>query len=42
MDNVYFDLTKEGIVLLKNDNNTLPLLSTDNVSVFGRCQYDLF
>ena len=42
MDNVYFDLTKEGIVLLKNDNNTLPLSNTDNVSVFGRCQYDLF
>ena len=32
----------EGIVLLKNDKNTLPLKQTDVVSVFGRCQNDWF
>lgn len=26
----------EGIVLLKNENNTLPLTEQDKVSVFGR------
>lgn len=32
----------EGIVLLKNERNTLPLKGTDRVAVFGRCQYDWF
>ncbi len=32
----------EGIVLLKNDNNVLPLNETDTVSVFGRVQNDWF
>ncbi len=31
----------EGIVLLKNEDNTLPL-SMEPVAVFGRCQYDSF
>ena len=32
----------EGIVLLKNENNTLPLTPEQRVSVFGRCQNDWF
>ena len=32
----------EGIVLLKNEKNTLPLKEEDVVSVFGRCQNDWF
>ena len=32
----------EGIVLLKNEKETLPLKDTDVVSVFGRCQNDWF
>ena len=30
----------EGIVLLKNEKETLPLKAEDTVSVFGRCQND--
>lgn len=33
-------LSQEGIVLLKNINETLPLKTTDAVSVFGRMQQD--
>jgi len=32
----------EGIVLLKNDGNTLPLRAEQRVAVFGRCQLDWF
>ena len=32
----------EGIVLLKNQDNVLPLKVQDRVSVFGRCQNDWF
>ena len=32
----------EGIVLLKNEQETLPLKDEDVVSVFGRCQNDWF
>lgn len=32
----------EGIVLLRNEKDTLPLKKTDVVSVFGRCQNDWF
>ena len=32
----------EGAVLLRNKDNTLPLLKTDTVSVFGRCQFDYY
>ena len=32
----------EGIVLMKNEKNTLPLQENDVVSVFGRCQNDWF
>jgi beta-glucosidase len=32
----------EGAVLLRNKDNTLPLLKTDTVSVFGRCQLDYY
>ena len=32
----------EGIVLLKNEQDTLPLRKADRVSVFGRCQNDWF
>jgi len=35
-------LGAEGIVLLKNEKQTLPLQDTDVVSVFGRCQNDWF
>lgn len=33
---------EESIVLLKNDNHTLPLKKEQVVSVFGRCQIDYF
>jgi len=33
---------QESIVLLKNENNTLPLKKEQCVSVFGRCQTDYF
>jgi hypothetical protein len=32
----------EGIVLLKNDGNMLPIKADETVSVFGRCQNDWF
>lgn len=32
----------EGAVLLKNDNNALPLKEKDRVSVFGRIQFDYY
>ncbi|MBQ9768762.1 MAG: glycoside hydrolase family 3 protein, partial [Clostridia bacterium] len=32
----------EGIVVLENKDNVLPLKSGSPVSVFGRCQYDTF
>lgn len=32
----------EGIVLLKNDGETLPLRPSDTVAVFGRCAVDYF
>ncbi|HAX73765.1 MAG TPA: beta-glucosidase, partial [Firmicutes bacterium] len=32
----------EGMVLLKNENNTLPILKSDVLSVFGRCQFDFY
>lgn len=32
----------QGIVLLKNDCETLPLKASDCVSVFGRCQLDYY
>lgn len=36
------NLAAEGIVLLKNDKDTLPLSSKDRLSVFGRVQYNYF
>lgn len=33
---------QEGIVLLRNKDNTLPLKSEDKVSVFGRTQFDYY
>ena len=32
----------EGCVLLKNENNTLPLREGENVSVFGRIQFTYY
>jgi beta-glucosidase len=32
----------EGIVLLKNKDNVLPIKDTETVSLFGRCQIDYF
>ncbi|ONI44155.1 beta-glucosidase, partial [Candidatus Epulonipiscioides gigas] len=32
----------EGAVLLKNENNFLPLKNEENVAVFGRCQFDYY
>ena len=32
----------EGCVLLKNDNNTLPLKSGDNVALFGRSLFNYY
>ena len=33
---------REGIVLLKNEDNILPLKANSPVSIFGRCQIDTF
>ncbi|MGN0728694.1 glycoside hydrolase family 3 protein [Treponema sp.] len=33
---------QEGIVLLRNNENTLPLAENETVSVFGRCQFDFY
>ena len=35
-------LAADGIVLLKNNNNTLPIRGDDTVAVFGRCAIDYF
>ncbi|MCD7715193.1 MAG: glycoside hydrolase family 3 C-terminal domain-containing protein [Lachnospiraceae bacterium] len=32
----------EGCVLLRNENNTLPLLAGDTVAIFGRIQFDYY
>lgn len=32
----------EGAVLLKNENNMLPILPDETISVFGRCQIDYY
>lgn len=32
----------EGAVLLRNENETLPLVETDKVAIFGRCQIDYY
>lgn len=32
----------EGVVLLRNNDNTLPILQQEKVAVFGRCQLDWF
>lgn len=32
----------EGIVMLKNDNNALPLDSEEEISVFGRIQLNYY
>ena len=36
------EVATDGIILLKNDNNVLPIKKSDNVAVFGRCAYDYF
>ena len=36
------EVAKEGIVLLKNENQVLPFNKSDNVSVFGRIQFDFY
>lgn len=33
---------EEGIVLLKNEDNILPLKANSPVSIFGRCQINTF
>ena len=35
-------MAAEGIVLLKNEKNTLPIRPQDRVAVFGRCAVDYF
>ena len=35
-------LASDGIVLLKNENNTLPITGDTTVAVFGRCAVDYF
>ena len=42
MPEILRECAAEGIVLLKNENNTLPLAPEQRVSVFGRCQNDWF
>ncbi len=36
------EAAEEGIVLLKNENKTLPIAKNETVSVFGRCQFDFY
>ena len=36
------EVAAQGAVLLKNDDNVLPLKAEDNVSVFGRVQIDYY
>ena len=36
------EAAREGVVLLKNDNHTLPLLKDETVSVFGRIQFEFY
>ena len=36
------EAAREGLVLLKNEKETLPLLNDDTVSVFGRIQFDFY
>lgn len=42
MPDMIRSVAAEGIVLLKNEKETLPLKDNDIVSVFGRCQNDWF
>ena len=42
MPEILRECAGEGIVLLKNEKNTLPLHPEQTVSVFGRCQNDWF
>jgi beta-glucosidase len=42
LSNVSRKIASEGIVLLKNENNILPLDINENVCFFGRCQIDYF
>ncbi len=42
MPRVLRETAAEGIVLLKNEGNILPLNPAEPVSVFGRCQNDCF
>ncbi len=35
-------VASQGIVLLRNNAETLPFVSSDNVAVFGRCQIDYY
>ncbi|MDR9827200.1 glycoside hydrolase family 3 C-terminal domain-containing protein [Vibrio sp. FNV 38] len=35
-------IAAEGLVLLENKNNTLPLMPNEMISVFGRCQIDTY
>ena len=42
MPEILRECAAEGIVLLKNTGNVLPLKQTDRISVFGRCQNDWF
>ncbi len=39
---ICFNAATEGIVLLKNERNVLPIKETETVSVFGRCQLDYY
>ena len=36
------EAAQEGIVLLRNNENTLPLSENETVSIFGRCQFDFY
>jgi beta-glucosidase len=36
------EAAKEGVVLLRNEKQTLPLRAEDTVSVFGRIQFDFY
>ncbi len=42
MPDLLREMADEGIVLLKNEGNILPLKPEESISVFGRCQNDWF
>jgi len=36
------ETSSQGVVLLRNENETLPFTNSDKISIFGRCQIDYY